>query len=379
MEVKLASWKKEFLSKAGRLVLIRSCLASLPIYFLSLIHLPVSMEKRLNQLMRRFLWDSNEDIRKMCWVSWIKICKPKKLGGLGVKDLRSTSKALKAKWIWRYAREKKALWRKVVQEKLKNNMENKFPAVFKGCSMKNASIADMVGDGRLYCNFKRKIFLQEQVEWDLLCNEMGPVHGLVEEEDNVEIMGDFTVKKCYEKMVKDDTICDFNKFLWKNGIPPKVSFMFWATFHNSLPTLSMLRYRGMDIQDDKCPFCKKEEETADHIFVCCSFAFEVWYHFIKAFRISWVFPNSVKGNFEAWRMNNLQGKSREVWWKVIYVVQWHLWNARNKRVFGGRAITMDEVILLIKQSIILWLSERDIFKGVTINQILYQWETMLHL
>ncbi|XP_026459226.1 uncharacterized protein LOC113359869 [Papaver somniferum] len=47
------------------------------------------------------------------------ICKPKHLGGLGVKNLKCTSKALKAKWIRRYANERKDLWRKVVQQKLK--------------------------------------------------------------------------------------------------------------------------------------------------------------------------------------------------------------------------------------------------------------------
>ncbi|XP_026428327.1 uncharacterized protein LOC113324223 [Papaver somniferum] len=83
MEVKLATWKKRFLSKAGRLVLIRSCLLSLPVYFLSLIPMPVSVEKKLNKLMRNFLWDSTEERIRMCWVSWLKICKPKHLGGLG--------------------------------------------------------------------------------------------------------------------------------------------------------------------------------------------------------------------------------------------------------------------------------------------------------
>ncbi|XP_026459913.1 uncharacterized protein LOC113360641 [Papaver somniferum] len=123
MEVKLATWRKRFLSKAGRLVLIKSCLASFPIYFLSLIHMPVSVEEKLTKLMRNFLWDSSEEKRKMCWVSSPKICKPKHLGELGVKNLRCTSKALKAKWIWRYAKEKKDLWRKTVQHKFKNNVD----------------------------------------------------------------------------------------------------------------------------------------------------------------------------------------------------------------------------------------------------------------
>ncbi|XP_026398645.1 uncharacterized protein LOC113294470 [Papaver somniferum] len=49
MEQKLATWKKRKLNKAGRFVLIKSCLASLPIYYLSLFHLPVSMEKRMSK------------------------------------------------------------------------------------------------------------------------------------------------------------------------------------------------------------------------------------------------------------------------------------------------------------------------------------------
>lgn len=115
----------------------------------------------------------------------------------------------------------------------------------------------MVENGRLFGNFRRRLYFQEQMEWDLLCNELGPVHGLVEDDDSVEVLGDFTVKKCYEQLVHDDSNCDFSKFLWNKGIPPKVSCIFWVTFHNSLPTLSILRHRGMEIQDDICPFCKE--------------------------------------------------------------------------------------------------------------------------
>ncbi|XP_026378046.1 uncharacterized protein LOC113272426 [Papaver somniferum] len=56
MTQKLASWKKKFLNKEGPLVLIKSCLASLPVYFLSLFHLPVCVEKKMIKLMRNFLW-----------------------------------------------------------------------------------------------------------------------------------------------------------------------------------------------------------------------------------------------------------------------------------------------------------------------------------
>ncbi|XP_026451055.1 uncharacterized protein LOC113351248 [Papaver somniferum] len=60
MEQKLATWKKRKLNKAGILIIIKSCLASLPIYYLSLFHLSLSVEKKIVQIMRNFLWGAAE-------------------------------------------------------------------------------------------------------------------------------------------------------------------------------------------------------------------------------------------------------------------------------------------------------------------------------
>ncbi|XP_026397117.1 uncharacterized protein LOC113291843 [Papaver somniferum] len=129
----------------------------------------------------------------------------------GVKNLKCTSQALKAKWVWRYATEKKDLWRRVVQQKLKNKEEvspptnddtatgrsnwksilnntsfvdkevkfklnngksitfwlddwtatgalkARYPAIYKACRNKNASIDDMIENGRLTCQVRRRL------------------------------------------------------------------------------------------------------------------------------------------------------------------------------------------------------------------------------
>lgn len=46
---KLANWKWSFLSKCEGLVLLKSVLASLPTYFLSLLTKPVSVEKKIER------------------------------------------------------------------------------------------------------------------------------------------------------------------------------------------------------------------------------------------------------------------------------------------------------------------------------------------
>lgn len=56
MERSLAGWKRLYLSKGGRLTLLKSTLLNLPTYFLSLFTIPVSVANRLERLQRNFLW-----------------------------------------------------------------------------------------------------------------------------------------------------------------------------------------------------------------------------------------------------------------------------------------------------------------------------------
>ena len=52
---KLVSWKSKFLSFSGRLTLIKDCLNSLTIYYLSLFKMLVLVGKKINSLFRN-LW-----------------------------------------------------------------------------------------------------------------------------------------------------------------------------------------------------------------------------------------------------------------------------------------------------------------------------------
>jgi hypothetical protein len=55
MERKFASWKKIYLSRGGRLTLIKSMLSTLLTYFLSLFNLPAGIARRLKRIQRGFL------------------------------------------------------------------------------------------------------------------------------------------------------------------------------------------------------------------------------------------------------------------------------------------------------------------------------------
>ena len=61
IERKLAGWKKMYLSKGGRLTLLKSTLSSLPTYFLSLFTIPGHVANKIERLQRDFLWGDSRN------------------------------------------------------------------------------------------------------------------------------------------------------------------------------------------------------------------------------------------------------------------------------------------------------------------------------
>ncbi|CAL5336186.1 unnamed protein product [Camellia sinensis] len=111
---KLASWKRRFLSFAGRLTLIKSGLSNLPVYFLSIFKLPIGVAKTIDRIQSNFLWGGSEVLRKIHLVQWKEVCKSKAQGGLGVRSLSDVNICLMLKWWWRYGHQQQSLWKMVV-------------------------------------------------------------------------------------------------------------------------------------------------------------------------------------------------------------------------------------------------------------------------
>ena len=94
IERKLSGWKKLYLSKGGRLTLLKSTISSLPTYFLSLFTIPKHVAERIERLQRNFLWGGLGDGFKHHLVGWNTVCRPLANGGLGVRRVELTNRAL---------------------------------------------------------------------------------------------------------------------------------------------------------------------------------------------------------------------------------------------------------------------------------------------
>ena len=86
---KINSWSSKYLSKAGREVLIKSVLQSIPTYFMSLFTLPSSLCDEIEKMMNSFWWGHSGAQKKgIHWMSWDRLSMHKNDGGMGFKNFQ---------------------------------------------------------------------------------------------------------------------------------------------------------------------------------------------------------------------------------------------------------------------------------------------------
>ena len=118
---KLAGWKANLLSLAGRSILIQASTSAIPAYVMQCSQLPGKILDGIDQVNRNFLWNSSTNKKSMHWVGWKKVTTPKDVGRLGIQAAKGRNMALLAKLNWRLHTERESQWAKVLRLKYCTN------------------------------------------------------------------------------------------------------------------------------------------------------------------------------------------------------------------------------------------------------------------
>ena len=119
---KLAGWKANLLSMVGRVVLIQASSSTIPNYVMPYASLPNKILNGIDRVNRNFLWGTTDHVKKMHWVNWGKVSKPKEVGGLDLQTTKGRNTTLLAKLNWRFHKEGNAPWAKVLKFKYCNRL-----------------------------------------------------------------------------------------------------------------------------------------------------------------------------------------------------------------------------------------------------------------
>ncbi|RVW12490.1 putative mitochondrial protein [Vitis vinifera] len=232
---RLALWKRQYISKGGRVTLIKSTLASMPIYQMSIFRMPKMVARRLEKVQRDFLWGGGHMEGKTHLVNWEVVCTDKakgevRAGGFGWRPKKAMGAVGVGVWkeIWK---ESEWCWNNMIFKVGKGNTIRFWTDVW--CSETALSIVFLIS---LLWRFKgtqrlRKCGIKIRTQ---SC-------GVKEE-------GAFRVKEAYNLLVRSDDTGFPSRSIWVTRVPTKVCFFAWEATWGRVLTLDRLQRRGYNFQ-----------------------------------------------------------------------------------------------------------------------------------
>uniref|UniRef100_A0A2N9ED53 Reverse transcriptase domain-containing protein n=1 Tax=Fagus sylvatica TaxID=28930 RepID=A0A2N9ED53_FAGSY len=305
MERGLAGWKRLYLSKGGKVTLIKSTLPNLPTYFLSLFPIPVGVAQRLEKIQRDFLWSGVGEEFKFHLVG----------NGERIRFLHDH-------WCG--------------DEPLKNT----FSDLFSIARDKDVAIANIMSfeSGDFHWDLS---FILSVHDWELesLTSFLDLIYanslsGMREDLLCWESLFNhkFVVKRYNCSLSPHSPIMFPWKLIWKVKVPPRIAFFSWTSALGKVLTIDNLRKRGLIIQEWCCMY-KRSREDVDHLFLHCSVAMELWSLVFGLFGVQWVMPRFVMDIFCSWMGNRGRHSSILIWKMIPHCLVWCIWRERNSRHF----------------------------------------------
>ncbi|PWA82636.1 RNA-directed DNA polymerase, eukaryota [Artemisia annua] len=121
---------------------------------------------------------------------------------------------------------------------------------------------------------------------------------------------------------------------WCKYVPSKINIFAWRLLLNRLPTRINIVEKGIDIPSILCSICNLHHEDADHLFLQCEVASQIWYK--VGIWLDHPFP-TFSCVYDIWENLDEQPQTRnaKIIKEVIILSTIVIWNFRNNVIFNN--------------------------------------------
>ncbi|KAM2566578.1 hypothetical protein TB1_009061 [Malus domestica] len=97
LETRMTSWAKQYLSQTGKETLVKAVAMAMPNHAMSYFKLPIGVCRDIEKVIPNFWWRGSDQRMGIHWLSWDRLKKQKRSGGLGFRDIQCFNLAFLAK------------------------------------------------------------------------------------------------------------------------------------------------------------------------------------------------------------------------------------------------------------------------------------------
>ncbi|CAN6698982.1 unnamed protein product [Malus baccata var. baccata] len=334
IEARMSGWAEQYLSQAGKEVLVKAVAMALPNYAMSCFRLPIGVCRDVERAIRNYWWRGTDQSKGIHWVSWDRLTKQKKaVLNLGLRWRVGNGKSInirKEPWF-----PKPSTYRVIPKPNLEGTM-----------------VCDLIDP-------ITKSWRMDLIESGFQPEDVLPILSIPLSHAGIDDRlvwhytsnGIFSVKTGYSlalKLMEEGALGRKGRgapsesknlnLVWNNiwslQVPNKIKSFIWRCCNNALAVRRNLKRRHMRI-DNVCGVCNAVNETENHLFFRCELSHVFW--FCSPLHLN---SYALEGRdfLESWcnfcglvkEMNNADDIRHDFAFGL-----WRLWKHRNEVIFKG--------------------------------------------
>lgn len=309
--------------------MLKAVALAMPIFTMNIFRLPKEIFEDIKRILAKFWWGSG-DRTCLHWYAWKRVCKPKREGGLGFRDIECFNQALLGEQVWRILQAPNCLMARILKARYfpdssilsasqKKHSSYAWKSILFGRELVVKGMRVVIGNGTttrmwmdpwlpvhppcpprslngLLSNISVRDFMNEdRSNWDVEKLEAEVVTEDIDKILQIKLSakaefdllgwnynedGVYTVKSGYwlsthlpnqENGLQTFGNVNIKKKIWKTEVTSKLKHFLWKLLSKALPTGNNLKRRHV-VRESQCRRCCQHEETDDHLFFECPYA-----------------------------------------------------------------------------------------------------------